>query len=536
MSRSRTAAVVCALGALAVGGLAGAGTGAGAQTAASTGTDAPSATSQAPSAVLTADAARTVDVSRAPTLQGPQLPSNAFINRPTIPLSEYRAIKGGPRADRRSGSGTLSAAPAATNLGGFNGITQATAQDTFPPDINGAVGGNQVAEIVNQHLTVFNKSTFAQVSDASLATVTGYTTTSIFDPRLLFDTTWHRWVAIAEARPQSAGLQNFFIVISVNNNASGPYFVYNFNINGACGSGNFYDYPQLGMNQDAIVVTGNCFQGNTYLGARVFGVAKALLYNGFGFSVPIFSVATADSTTTPSQVFDQNPHMDMLTRNGPHQVRFNLPAYPGFQSLTDFGTVTGFFPPSVPRNAGQAGCTVTSCLLDTSDGRFQAPGVQFGNELWNVATYGLSGSGTFATPTWGEFNTTTHATIQSGQRFLDGCSDDFNASIQASNANRAWLNWTSTDPQGSSCGQTFVRQVIATRQAADTAGTFPSLIVPFTSPAELTGNFDSNFGTQRWGDTSSMSRDPSNATIAWSWNESVPNNSNWGTRAQKIQN
>ena len=180
------------------------------------------------------------------------------------------------------------------------------------------------------------------------------------------------------------------------------FVVYTFNINGACGSGNFWDYPQLGMNQDAVVVTGNCFQGNTYLGARTFGVAKALLYNSLGFSVPVFNVATGDSTTTPSQVFDQNPHMDMLTRNGPHQIRFNNPAnafyFVGSDRHRDH---------RVRRHrarlasAGQAGCTTASCTLDTGDGRFQAPGVEFGNSLFNVATYGLSGNGTFATPTWG---------------------------------------------------------------------------------------------------------------------------------------
>ena len=70
----------------------------------------------------------------------------------------------------------------------------------------------------------------------------------------------------------------------------------------------------------------------------------------------------------------------------------------------------------------------------------------------------------------------------------------------------------------------------------DAAGTLPSIINPFTSGAELTGNFDSNFGTQRWGDTSSTSRDPADPKFAWTWNESVANTNTWGTRAHKIRN
>lgn len=492
----------------------------------------------APVATVTADKATTTPAN-APHLSGPPLPRDAFINRPTVGLAKYRELKSSQaRANRRPGeSADAASAPrTATSLFGFNGITQATAQDTWPPDINGAVSPTRAAEIVNQHLTAFRKTNGAQTSDRSLATLTGYTAQAIFDPRIVYDPTWKRWVFIAEARPESAGVQVQFIGISRSSSPDQGYIIYAFNINQACGSGNFWDYPQLGMNQDAVVVTANCFQGNTYLGARTFGVAKALIYNGLGFSVPIFSVATADSTATPSLVYDQNPHMDMLTRNGPHQVRFNNPANAFYSSgLTD-NLITGFAAPSVPRDAGQSGCSATTCLLDTGDGRFQAPGVEFGNRLYNVATYGLSGAGTFATPTWGEFDTSTHATTQSGLRFADSCSDDFNASLTAGNDQRVWLNWTSTDPEGSGCGGTFVRQYIATRLVSDPAGTLPSIINPFTSGAELTGNFDANFGTQRWGDTSSFSRDPTNAALAWSWNESVANASTWGTRVQKIRN
>ena len=263
----------------------------------------------------------------APRVKGAALPRGAFINRPTVPMSAYRAAKAQRGPDRRPGA----AAPDTRAADGdqhrwLQRDHPGDRQDGFPPDINGAARDhNRVAEIVNQHLTAFSK-TGAQTSDRSLATLTGYSAQGIFDPRLLYDQTWNRWVFTAEAFPESAGVQQMFIGISANRSPDGGFIVYTFNINGACGSGNFWDYPQLGMNQDAVVVTGNCFQGNTYLGARTFGVAKALLYNSLGFSVPVFNVATGDSTTTPSQVFDQNPHMDMLTRNGPHQIRFNNPA------------------------------------------------------------------------------------------------------------------------------------------------------------------------------------------------------------------
>jgi hypothetical protein len=496
-----------------------------------------------PVGTVSADKAKTVDLGSAPTVHGPPLPDNAFINRPTLPLDKYKAAKAGHSSGKRPGPAAPPGPQVATNLLGFDGITQATAQSTWPPDINGSASSTQVAEVVNQHLTVFDRSG-NQTSDRSLATVTGYGAQAIFDPRLVYDSTWNRWVAIAEAFPESASSQRLFIMVSTTGNAGGSYFVYNLNAVDQCGSGNFYDYPQLGINQDAIVITANCFAGNTYLGARVIGVAKAQIYNGLGFTVPIFAPSSGDSTTTPSIVYDQNPNMDMLTRNGPDVIRFRNPANAFYSTgLTD-NTISGFVTPTIPRDAGQAGCTVTSCLLDTSDGRFAAPGVEYGVHLWNVASYGFGGvSGSFATPTFGEFNPNAHTTIQAGVVFADGCSDDFNPSITANSVNgKAWLNWTSTNPDGSSCGGTFVRQYVATRLPTDAAGTFPSVINPFTSSFELTNNFDLNFGTQRWGDTSSTSLDPANNTAAWTWNESVASTNGtqggneWGTRAHRVRN
>src|SRR5207253_2277842 len=66
----------------------------------------------------------------------------------------------------------------------------------------------------------------------------------------------------------------------------------------------FFDFPQLGMDQDAVLITANIFNGNTFLGADFFAVAKARLYNGLGFSVPVFTGLVG--TLAPPIVRDQN--------------------------------------------------------------------------------------------------------------------------------------------------------------------------------------------------------------------------------------
>jgi hypothetical protein len=490
----------------------------------------------APAGVVTADPAVEVNPATAPVRKGP--PLRGFVNRPTVSLDQYKAAKTHSTGGRRQGTSAQapSAPLAITNLGGFNGITEATAGGGAPSDINGDVSGSQIASVVNSHLTVFSKSTTPSVlSDNSFATLTGYTTQGLFDPRILYDKVWNRWVISVEAFPESASVQSQFLMISTTSSATGSYIVYNINATQLCGSGNFWDYPQIGLQQDAVVLTGNCFQGNTPLGSMAIGIAKAVLYNGSGFSVP--NQGPFDSTLTPSVVQDQSPRMHLLTRSV-HNVTFANPANGFYGKITGNVAISGFFTPSVPRAAGQAGCTTTGCLLDTSDGRFVAPGTQYGDNLWNVATYGFTGAGTFATPSWGQFDTEgtgANTTKQSGTTFLDSCSDDFNASLVARTNNSMWINYTSTDPQGSGCGQSFVRQVVGGRLSGTPTGTLSSVTNVFTSAAALTGNFDPNFGLQRWGDTSSVSADPSFPTIAWTWNQSVVNSSTWGTRAQKVK-
>lgn len=484
---------------------------------------------------------RSVNLEHTPDLQSPAWPRGAFVNRPTVSLAQYQAAQRNRSAGLRPGASLRapqSPSPlTVTNVLGFNGITQATAESTWPSDINGAVGGARTAEIVNQHLTVWDKATQAKEVDRSLATITGYTKTALFDPRIMFDPQWKRWVFEAEAFPENATTQYIFIGVSIST-FPGSYTIYQFNITGVCGEGGFWDYPNLGMNQDAIVETANCFSSTgEYEGAKTFGVAKALIYNGLGFSVPVFGMSSADSTATPALVFDQNPNMDLITRNGPDDVVFDKPANAFFSAgLTSDTKIIGAKEPNVPRPAGQKGCKEVSCEIDTGDGRFVAPSTEFGGQLWNVATYGLSGSGTFATPHWAEFNTATHETTQQGDAIGSGCSDDFNASLAVGPDSRMAINWTSTNPEG--CGEpaTFVRQFVGGRLSTTAAGTLSNIINPFTSPAELTGNFDSNFGLQRWGDMSSMSRDPADNSKFWAWNQSVPSSSDWGTRATVVTN
>src|SRR5207248_11713160 len=133
-----------------------------------------------------------------------------------------------------------------------------------------------------------NTAALPLAKSVTLATFFGYTAQTLFDPRVVYDSTWNRWIVTAEAFAESATVQRFFIGISTSADPTGSFFIYNLNVN-FFGNNNFWDFPQLGIDQDAVLITANIFNGNNSLGADFFAVAKARLYNGLGFSVPVFT-------------------------------------------------------------------------------------------------------------------------------------------------------------------------------------------------------------------------------------------------------
>ncbi len=488
----------------------------------------------APVGVLTADAAQSVS-GQQPALQTPAAPAGVSINLPTMPLAAYRAAKAAATANHAmSKPATSGPQPFAASAHGFQGIDQAHSDGWFPPDVNGAVGGKYNVLVTNDRFVVYTKSTSPTVSkNVSLNTFFSYATRSMFDPRVIYDPQWKRFVTEADAFEESGSVQIYGLSVTKTNNATGPTWNYLINGKALCGTGVFVDYPQISTTQDAVLTTVNCFRDSdgAYLGSRSFAVAKSILYNGLGFSVPVF--APGNATATPPNVLDGNPRAHLLVTGGGTpvtDVTWTDPQSGFYSTMSAPVNISGFQTVALPPNARQAGCSTTSCQIDTGDGRFVSPSTQVNDDLWNATTYGFGGGSSFAAPYWGDFDVEgagADTTKQFGTRFLSSTSDDFNVSVVSGADGRMFMNWSSSSPT------TFVSQAVAARVSTDAAGTLPTLLVPFTSGAELTGNFDSNFGVQRWGDTSQITRD-SSATTAWAWNEIVPGSSNWGTFSAKF--
>jgi hypothetical protein len=379
------------------------------------------------------------------------------------------------------------------------------------------VGTTHFVQVTNSHIDMWtrqNTMTLPLAKSVTLATFFSYTAQTLFDPRVVYDSTWNRWIVTAVAFQESSTVQRFFIAVSTTADPTGSFFIYNLNVTFFVND--FYDFPQLGMDQDAALFTANIFNGNSFHGADFFAVAKARLYNGLGFSVPVFTGLVG--TLAPPIVRDQNSSTFLIAAPPSGTTFSKYTVRDTSKATTLTGPVSITVPSySVPPSAHQPG--TSGKLLDTSDSRFVNASTQSGNDLWQTHTIALGG---FPAPKFYRLNTSTNTVSQSGFYFASATSDDFNASIAANDAGNCFVTWTSTD---ASVGRNA--QVRLSGKLSADAGISAGPIA-FTSPTFYHPSMDN---PERWGDYSAVTTDPLDPARAWLVNEKVnPGGLLWGSR------
>jgi len=462
-------------------------------------------------------------------------PAAAVPLRPTMSPASYRAAKATANNAPNSAKPSVPTQPRRlvppTAVRQFEGLNQNESGGLRPPDTDGAHGDpagalNQYVEIVNSAIRVYNvnPATPTIVSTKSLATFFGYTTTTIFDPRVMYDTTWDRWVVMAEAFPESATVQRVFIAVSKGKNANGAYWIYSIDRGGSGAGEVFWDYGQLGMDQDALLFTANIFPNSGgFAGAEMFCFSKAGMYNGLGVSSPVFS--GLDATLAPPHVLDSNASTYLLAAPNQTAALSLYRASNCGRSGTTLVKQANVAVPAyaVPPDAVQPG---TTDRLDTIDNRFQNRSTQYGDRLWNVHTLALGG---FAAPKWYEVNTTTNSIVQSDTFFRSGSSHDFNPSLHARSDGSMFVSWTATDPPAGVNAQVRYSGRLPTDPASTTNEPGNAL---FTSPTFYNGSSDT---TERWGDYSAVVDDDSTTLRrAYIVSEKINSTGVWGSRIGQI--
>jgi len=458
-----------------------------------------------------------------------------FLSR--LDATDYRELKAKAAASpgRRTAAAPQTAAPQTPITGtvNFAGVNAATA-GYYPPDTHGAVGRDYFAEVTNTHLDIYQKSAPQTLvrsisTEAWLGAAPGY----FSHPRMIYDPVYNRWIFLVTQwrTPSDPTHQYLYLAVSLTSDPTGSFYLYQIEVSDYSVSGNTqWDYPQLGLDRNAIIITGDFFNLNTgrVVDSRMFSVAKSLAYNGQAFTSPLFT--GLDGTLAPPIVLDENPYSFLAVADW-----YTYNNYVTLYALLGSGTsapvlFTNYIPvPTfwLPPYAIQPG---TNQMLDTLDCRFENASTQVGNSLFQVHTVDYRG---LATPRFYEFDTLNNRVIQSGIFYGSATSNDFNASIAANRFKDVFVTWSSTDNPNNVNAQVRV----GGRLHTDPPGVISNGSPLYSSATFLTGEPSTwDPFVQRWGDYSAVSLDPADPSGATAWivNEYVLTNNLWGSRIGRI--
>jgi hypothetical protein len=324
--------------------------------------------------------------------------------RPAMDESEYQATKQAANKAagiaERSLPSVPSLLPATLKNTNCTGLTE---NGWVPPDTHGAMGHTHYVQVTNSAIQAYTRAALAgdvggiactpAVLSNNLNAFMGYFAQSLFDPRVVYDPQWKRFIVTAEAFPQDANTQFHFVAVSKTSNPAGAWWIYAIDMRGGS---EFYDYPQLGFDADGVIITANLFDPG-YVGSRVTFLSKSRLYNGL--STPIINWAGGGlnfTTIAPPIVRDLGNETWLAAAGGNSSIirvsRWNNVGHVSgnFLGFVDVPVAAYTVPPAAVQPADAGGAT-----LDTLDARFVNASTQIGGFLYNVhspSVGGLAGS------------------------------------------------------------------------------------------------------------------------------------------------
>jgi hypothetical protein len=390
-----------------------------------------------------------------------------------------------------------------------------------PPDPSAAVGPDFIVETVNASLEFFEKHTGAplfsqQLEDFFAPVEPGY---FVFDPVVTYDEMAGRFfVGALEGRLESSFLD--FAISNTSNPLDGFTDMHRIRLSQTDPSGHPLagDYPKLGFNADAYVVTVNMLRTDqTHDHVQVVTIDKSSVLDKDPTTLTSYQVNRPDPaifTMAPATMHGSAPGGPMYfvvetTRSGGESLRV--------VQMTDMLTASPIFtdrdvpvpsyssPPWAVHPEGGTIDTFGSFILN-ADWR--------GNQL--VATHHV-GSDAVTRVRWYEFDTEgrTPILVQSGE-INQGPSvyTYFSAIAVAANGDMGLTFMESSATE-------FVSMYITGRKASDAPGTMQTPVDVF--PGER-----AYLGGVRGGDYSSVTVDPVGDTF-WATNMYKPSYSFWGT-------
>jgi len=413
---------------------------------------------------------------------------------------------------------------------------------TTPPDSEGAVGPDDVVTMLNSGILIQDRAGHARpgfpITLAQFWSGLG-TFTKVFDPRILYDRTAGRWIASAGANPWVAGAA-LLLAVSASSDPGGNWDLFAVQT-GA--QGYWADYPELGFNQNWIVLAANLYTlppTGDYARTGVYAFDKAALYAGAQATYSAFSDNTGE--LAPATDLD-NSRADAIyfaqSFSGPvsGNLRISLLQGPvGHETFTAgaaniaVGDTWADGAPSDSDFAPQAG---SYFKVDTGDSRIQNCVLRAG-ALWCVHTVFLPAAQPVRSAVeWFQVDVGTSSVAQRG-RVDDPTGTKFYAypSIAVNRASDVLIGFAQFSAQA------YPSAGYALRAGTDPPNTLQPGVVFKSGEAAYVGP-NSDEGSNRWGDISSTMVDPLDDLSFWTIQEyaAVPTDyllGRWGTWWGKV--
>ncbi len=408
----------------------------------------------------------------------------------------------------------------------------------IPPDTNGSVGSTQYVLITNFDYAVYDKTTGTQI----LAPTRIHNIWSGFggqcgtedggDPIVLWDKMAQRWLV---EQLEYFTSDQVCVAVSTTSDATGTYNRYAFNFNGV-----LPDYPKIGVWPDAYYLSVNAF-GAGY--AEPCAMDRTAMLSGgtaamicfpsnslnFGFLPADFDGTTAPPAGAPNHFMELGNTTSSINYWDFH-VDFTNP-----QNSTFTGPNVIKVPTYVVTCGGGGGACIPQpspgSLVDAIGARamFRHAYRNFGDHealVFNHPVKPGNGATSVGATRWYEFRATP----------VGGTFSLYQAGTFQSKTNNVWMGSMAMDKVGD----------IAVGASEDSKTLFPSIIIAGRTSADALGKLEAPLlvakgkgvqtGTNRWGDYSSMSVDPTDDCTFWYAQEYyTANGENWITHVTSFK-
>ena len=403
-----------------------------------------------------------------------------------------------------------------------------------PADGNGAIGPKYFVEFINGAFAVYNKTNGTRVlriTDMKFWSnggpggvgngVSFGSTDTVSDPRVIYDPVSQRWFASQvdyDGSVPDPTLDSDFYLLAVSDTADPTGAWHVFSLLADPESGNFADFPTLGVDGNAVYLAGDMFYGgNSLLGTTLTMIPKAdLLASPPVITNRIFfgtlAYAANGAVLQPVTCLDGSGSGNILAAG---DLGYDFQSHSNLLATTvlDTGTPDALLAPAT--NILVDGYTVPidpiqpdgSATLADDDARFGASVQAVGGVIFAVHNTEVDGR---AAIRWYRVNAANYALLESGT-IADTNLDLFYPSIAAN------TNGVVVIACNGSSSNTFISSFAY-------AGLIQNGITSFGPPILLAAGsvnyHDSNessspTGESRWGDYSSVSVDPSDPDRFW---------------------